>query len=81
MSNRLFRSSTSDKTKISLSALARYFAKDFGRAQTARILDDAGVKGHAITTPNGTIETTYWLHEALEAVYAYRRKQNQTKRR
>ena len=76
MSNRLFRSSTGDKTKIALSALARYIAKEFGRALTKRILDAAGVKGHAITTPNGTIEDEYWIHEATEAIYAYRRNLN-----
>lgn len=79
MSNRLFRSSTGDKTKITLSALARYIAKDFGRALTKRILNDAGIKGHAITTPNGTIEDEYWIDEAMEAIYAYRRNLNTKK--
>lgn len=77
MSNRLFRTKQNEVTKITLSALARYIAKDFGRAQTKRILDEAGVKGHTITTPGGNLEEKYWLHEAMEAIYAYRRKLNQ----
>lgn len=77
MSNRLFRTKQNEVTKITLSALARYIARDFGRALTKRILADAGVKGHVITTPQGDIEEKYWLHEAMEAIYAYRRKLNQ----
>ena len=77
MSNRLFRTKQNEVTKITLTALARYIAKDFGRAKTKRILDAAGVKGHVITTPQGDIEEKYWLHEAIEAIYAYRRELNQ----
>lgn len=77
MGNRMFSSKRTETTKITLSALARYIARDFGRALTKRILDDAGVKGHVITTPQGDIEEKYWLHEAMEAIYAYRRKLNQ----
>lgn len=76
MSNRLFRTKQNEVTKITLSALARYIARDFGRAQTKRILDEAGVEGHVIRTPTGGEETKYWLHEAIEAIRAYRLKLN-----
>lgn len=76
MGNRMFSSKRTETTKITLSALARYVARDFGRAKTKRILDEAGVEGHVIRTPTGGEETKYWLHEAIEAIRAYRLKLN-----